>query len=64
MTNLDWNEYPVVRFNAVPTVDVVLLNRPWNGDPGAGEAAIVPIPAAIANALFDATGVRVREVPF
>jgi nicotinate dehydrogenase subunit B len=63
VTNLDWNEYPVVRFNAVPTVDIVLLNRPELGYLGAGEAAIVPIPAAIANALFDATGARVREVP-
>jgi CO/xanthine dehydrogenase Mo-binding subunit len=44
-------------------VDIVLINRPELGFLGAGEASIIPVPAAIANAVFDAIGVRVRDVP-
>ncbi|MBZ5659711.1 MAG: molybdopterin-dependent oxidoreductase [Acidobacteriia bacterium] len=62
--SLDWNSYPVIRFKDVPEVDIVLINRPENPALGAGEPSIVPIPGAIANAIFDAVGVRLREVPF
>lgn len=61
--NLDWNSYSTVRFEDVPEVKIVLIDRPELGFLGAGEAAIVPVPAAIANAVFDATGARVRDVP-
>lgn len=61
--NLDWDSYSTVRFEDVPEVEIVLINRPELGFLGAGEAAIVPVPAAIANAVFDATGARVRDVP-
>ena len=42
----------------------MLINRPDVASLGAGELATVPVPAAIANAIFDATGIRLREVPF
>ena len=63
-TNLDWNSYPVIRFEQVPEVDIVLTNRPEMQPLGGGEPSIVPITAAIANAIFDATGARMRRVPF
>jgi nicotinate dehydrogenase subunit B len=62
--NLDWNSYPVIRFEQVPDVDVVLINRPEMQPLGGGEPSIVPVTAAIANAIFDATGARLRQVPF
>jgi CO/xanthine dehydrogenase Mo-binding subunit len=61
--SLDWLSYPVITYREVPEVDIVLINRPEMGALGGGEPAIVPVPAAIANAIFDATGVRLREVP-
>lgn len=63
-TNLDWNSYPVIRFEQVPDVEIVLINRPEMPALGGGEPSIVPITAAIANAIFDATGARLRQVPF
>jgi CO/xanthine dehydrogenase Mo-binding subunit len=62
--NLDWDSYPVIRFNQVPEVEIVLINRPEMQPLGGGEPSIVPITAAIGNAIFDATGVRLRRVPF
>ena len=64
VTSLDWDSYPILKFPDVPDLDVVLINRPEVAPLGAGELATVPIPAAIANAIFDATGIRLREVPF
>jgi len=64
VTSLDWNSYPILRFPEMPDLDIVLLNRPEVDSLGAGELATVPVPAAIANAIFDATGARMREVPF
>ena len=63
-TNLDWASYPVIRFEQVPDVDIVLINRPEMQPLGGGEPSIVPVTAAIANAIFDATGARLRRVPF
>ena len=64
VTSLDWGGYPILRFDELPQVDVQLLDYPDEPSMGAGESASVPSAAAIANALFDALGVRLREVPF
>jgi CO/xanthine dehydrogenase Mo-binding subunit len=48
----------------VPRLDIALIDRPELPPLGAGEAASTPVPAALANAVFDATGVRLRSVPF
>jgi nicotinate dehydrogenase subunit B len=61
---LDWNTYPVIRFPDVPAIEIVLINRPEMPALGGGEPSSAPIAAAIANAIFDATGVRLREAPF
>jgi nicotinate dehydrogenase subunit B len=62
--NLDWDSYPVIRFEQVPDVEIVLIDRPDMQPLGGGEPSIVPVTAAIANAIFDATGARLRRVPF
>jgi nicotinate dehydrogenase subunit B len=61
---LDWKSYPVIRFPDVPEIDIVLINRPEMPALGGGEPSSAPIAAAIANAIFDATGARLREAPF
>ena len=61
--SLDWRGYPIIRYTEVPDVDVVLINHPEMQPLGGGEPSIVPVTAAIANAVFDATGTRVRQVP-
>jgi CO/xanthine dehydrogenase Mo-binding subunit len=58
-----WEEYPVLKFSEVPAVDVELIDRPDLPSVGAGEAAQGPTAAAIANAVENALGVRVRELP-
>jgi CO/xanthine dehydrogenase Mo-binding subunit len=62
--SLDWESYPILRFDEVPPVELVLLDRPDAPPLGAGEASIGPTPAAIANAVFAACGVRLRATPF
>jgi len=64
VTSLDWATYPILRFPDVPDLDVVLINRPEMQPLGAGEGATIPPAAAIANAIFDAVGARLREGPF
>jgi CO/xanthine dehydrogenase Mo-binding subunit len=64
VTSLDWESYPILRFPDVPEVDIELIDRPNEKPWGAGEPAAAVIPSAIANAVFDATGVRLRSVPF
>jgi len=64
VTTTDWASYPILRFSEAPTVEVALINRPDQPAYGAGEAASAPVAAAVANAVFDATGVRLRSVPF
>jgi CO/xanthine dehydrogenase Mo-binding subunit len=64
VTSVDWASYPILRFPDAPQVDVVLIDRPDQPLLGAGEAATAPVAAALANAVFDATGVRLRTVPF
>src|SRR6266550_4141626 len=61
---LDWSTYPVIRFPKVPEIDIVLINRPEMPALGGGEPSSAPIAAAIANAIFDAVGIRLREAPF
>ncbi len=64
ITSLDWKSYPIFRFPDAPEIDTVLLNRPGLPYLGVGEGAGGPVPAAIANALFDAAGIRLRCIPF
>ena len=64
VTSVDWYSYPILRFHDAPSVETVLLNRPGQPFLGVGEGAQGPVPAAIANAIFDATGARLRDIPF
>ncbi len=58
-----WESYPILRFSEVPTVEIKLIDRPSEKSLGAGEATHGPVAAAIANAVADALGVRVRNMP-
>ena len=58
-----WETYPVLRFSDVPRIELILLDRPGDRPLGAGEVTTPPTPAAIANALDDATGIRLRDLP-
>ena len=60
----EWGSYPILSFSQVPVIEVVHMPRPGEPALGAGESSSVPGTAAIANAIFDATGVRFREPPF
>ena len=64
VTAREWGAYPIIPFPDVPNIDVLMLPRPDQPPLGVGESASVPSAAAIANAIFDATGVRFREPPF
>jgi nicotinate dehydrogenase subunit B len=65
VTSVDWMTYPILDITETPeTIDVVLIDRPTVAPTGAGEPSMRPLSAAIANAIFDATGVRMRRVPF
>jgi len=64
VTSVDWASYPILRFPDAPEVLVDIVNRPNEPPLGAGEAAATPVPAALANAVFDAVGVRLTTVPF
>jgi nicotinate dehydrogenase subunit B len=64
VTSVDWSSYPILTFPDTPTIEFELINRPDQPPMGVGEAASTPVPAALANAVFDATGVRLRTVPF
>lgn len=63
VTSLTWEQYPILTFAETPHVTVELIDRPEQGSKGAGEGAQGPTGAAIANALYNAAGVRVRELP-
>jgi nicotinate dehydrogenase subunit B len=64
VTSVDWKTYPIVHMRDVPDdVKVVLIDRPSIAPSGGGEPSSRPTAAAIANAIFDATGVRVRTAP-
>jgi nicotinate dehydrogenase subunit B len=64
VTSLDWASYPILTFPDVPSVEIELIDRPAEPPWGAGEPTGAVIPAAISNAVFDATGIRLRSVPF
>lgn len=64
ITSLDWESYPIMTIETAPVIETVILNRPGMPMLGAGEAAQNPTPAAIANAIYDAAGIRLREIPF
>jgi len=56
-------QYTILKFSEVPQIESILIDRPEEPAWGAGEPAIVPVPAAIGNAVFAATGARLRELP-
>jgi CO/xanthine dehydrogenase Mo-binding subunit len=62
--NVDWSSYPILTFSEAPKLDIELIDRPSMPPLGAGEAACTAVGAALANAVFDATGMRLRTVPF
>lgn len=64
VVDLEWGAYPIISFSEIPPIEVLLLDRQDEPPMGAGESSSVPAPAAIANALFDATGQRFRHAPF
>jgi nicotinate dehydrogenase subunit B len=64
VTSLDWETYPILKFPDVPEIAIDLIDRPTEKPWGAGEPTSAVVPAAIANAIFDATGARLRSVPF
>jgi mono/diheme cytochrome c family protein len=64
VANLEWGSYPILHFRDVPLIDIVTMPRQGEPPLGAGESSSVPGTAAIANAIFDATGVRFRQPPF
>jgi CO/xanthine dehydrogenase Mo-binding subunit len=64
VVSVDWASYPILRFSGVPKIDIELIDRPTEKPLGAGEAACAAVGAALANAVHDATGTRLRTVPF
>jgi nicotinate dehydrogenase subunit B len=65
ITSVDWRTYPPLYLGAeLPVIESVLVNRPDQRATGAGETAITLVAGAIGNAIFDATGARIREAPF
>jgi CO/xanthine dehydrogenase Mo-binding subunit len=64
ITSRNWASYPILTFPEVPELDIVLINHPELPTLGVAEAALPPVPAAIANAFFNATGNRLRDLPF
>ncbi|MBX3665253.1 MAG: xanthine dehydrogenase family protein molybdopterin-binding subunit [Burkholderiales bacterium] len=64
VTTRSWDEYPILRFTEVPEVEVALINRPEAPPVGAGEGTQGPVAAAIGNAIHNALGARLRDMPF
>jgi nicotinate dehydrogenase subunit B len=64
VTSVDWTSYPILDLTEAPeALNTVLINRPDLPTAGAGESSIRPVAAALDNAVFDATGVRLRRAP-
>ena len=63
VTSTDWSKYPILTFSDAPVIETVLIDRPEIPASGAGEPACCPVAAAISNAVFDAIGVRIRDLP-
>jgi CO/xanthine dehydrogenase Mo-binding subunit len=65
VTSVDWQTYPILDMTEAPeSIDIVLINMKNEKPTGAGESAMRPLAAAVANAIYDATGVRLRQAPF
>jgi len=64
VTSLNWGSYLILTFPDVSEVVIDLIDRPGEAPWGAGEPTTSAIPSAIANAVFDATGARLRSIPF
>jgi CO/xanthine dehydrogenase Mo-binding subunit len=64
VSSRDWEHYPILTFSEIPEIEVVLVNRPDEPMLGAGEPASITTAPAVANAIFQATGARVRQMPF
>ncbi|MCW8085000.1 xanthine dehydrogenase family protein molybdopterin-binding subunit [Sabulicella glaciei] len=64
VTSLDWASYQVITFPEIPEIVVDLVDRPTERPWGAGEPSAAVVPSAVGNAIFDATGVRMRSIPF
>lgn len=64
ITTTDWETYPILTFSEVPEIEIILINRSDQPALGAGEPSTVTTAAAVANAVFDATGIRLRQIPF
>ena len=64
VTSLDWASYPILKFPQIPEVVIELIDRPSEKPWGAGEPSAAVVPAAISNAVFDATGARLRSIPY
>jgi hypothetical protein len=64
VTSVDWKSYPILTFPDVPEVVMDMIDRPRERPWGAGEPTAAVVPSAIANAIHDALGVRLRSVPF
>jgi nicotinate dehydrogenase subunit B len=64
VTSTDWASYPILTFPDVPKLDITLIDRRHERPLGVGEAAAAPVAAAVGNAIFDATGARLRRAPF
>ena len=64
IASVDWKSYPILTFSQVPELDILLIDRPTEKSVGAGEPATITVAAAIANAVFAVTGIRLRRVPF
>jgi CO/xanthine dehydrogenase Mo-binding subunit len=63
ITSVDWRSYPILRFQDIPKIDIMLINHPDQPAYGAGEISTLTTPPAIANAIYHATGQRLRSVP-
>jgi CO/xanthine dehydrogenase Mo-binding subunit len=64
VTSLDWVSYPILTFPDIPDVVIELIDRPSEVPWGGGEPSTAIVPAAISSAVFEATGARLRSVPF
>ena len=64
VTSLDWASYPILTFPEVPDIVIELIDHPTEKPWGAGEPSAAVVPSAISNAVFDATGVRLRSIPY
>jgi CO/xanthine dehydrogenase Mo-binding subunit len=64
VTSLDWASYPILTFPEIPEVIIDLIDRPSEVPWGGGEPSCAVVPSAIGGAVFEATGVRLRSLPF